>query len=69
MQREVLPFVDDAWVDESTERIGTEIPLTRLFYRYEPPRPLEEIDAEIRELEHEIEELTQELKHEGRRTV
>ena len=58
MAREVLPFVGDAWVDESGEKIGTEIPLTRLFYRYEPPRPLEEIDREIRELEGEIAGLT-----------
>lgn len=61
MEREVLPFVEDAWVDESKERIGTEIPLTRLFYRYEPPRALEEIDAEITELEAEIQELTSEI--------
>jgi type I restriction enzyme M protein len=54
LEREVLPVVEDAWVDESKERIGSEIPLTRLFYRYEPPRPLEEIDREIRELEGEI---------------
>jgi type I restriction enzyme M protein len=61
MEREVLPFVDDGWVDESKERIGTEIPLTCLFYEYEPPRPLEEIDAEIRELEEEIASLTTEI--------
>jgi type I restriction enzyme M protein len=61
MAREVLPFVADAWVDESKEKIGSEIPFTRLFYRYEPPRPLEEIDSEIRALEAEIEELTQEV--------
>jgi type I restriction enzyme M protein len=54
MQREVLPFVEDAWVDDSKERIGSDIALTRLFYRYEPPRPLEEIDQEILELEEEI---------------
>ena len=61
LEREVLPFVEDAWVDESKERIGTEIPLTRLFYRYEPPRPLDEIDAEIRALEREIAERTTEV--------
>ena len=61
MPREVVPFVEDAWIDESKERIGTEIPLTRLFYRYQPPRRLEEIDAEIRELEGEIQKLTQEV--------
>jgi type I restriction enzyme M protein len=61
IQREVRPFVNDAWVDESKERVGSEIPLTRLFYRHEPPRPLEMIDAEIRGLEDEIEKLTGEL--------
>jgi type I restriction enzyme M protein len=61
MAREVLPFVEDAWVDESKEKIGAEIPFTRLFYHYEPPRSLEEIDAEIRKLETEIEELTREV--------
>jgi type I restriction enzyme M protein len=54
MKREVLPWVPDAWVDESKTKIGYEIPLTRHFYKYTPPRPLEEIDAEIRELEAEI---------------
>lgn len=59
MAREVLPFVQDAWVDDSKEKVGAEIPLTRMFYRYEPPRPLEEIDAEVRNLETELEALTQ----------
>jgi type I restriction enzyme M protein len=59
MSREVLPFVEDAWIDESKEKIGSEIPLIRLFYQYEPPRSLEEIDAEIRELEEEFQRLTQ----------
>jgi type I restriction enzyme M protein len=61
MERAVRPFVHDAWVDERKERIGTEIALTRIFYRYEPPRALEEIDAEIRELEEEIAALTGEV--------
>jgi type I restriction enzyme M protein len=47
--REVLPFVPDAWVDHSRTRVGYEIPFTRHFYVYIPPRPLEEIDAEIAE--------------------
>jgi len=54
MQREVLPFVEDARVDESKTKVGYEIPFTRHFYKYVPPRPLEEIDAEIRQLESEI---------------
>lgn len=59
MAREVLPFVEDAWVDGSKEKIGTEIPFTRLFYRHQPPRQLEQIDAEIRELEEKILRLSQ----------
>ena len=54
MAREVLPHVPDAWVDESKTKVGYEIPFTRHFYVYEPPRPLEVIEAEIRELEAEI---------------
>src|SRR5205807_5110054 len=53
-RREVKPFVADAWIDESRTKIGYEIPFTRHFYEYVPPRPLEEIDAEIRQLESEI---------------
>lgn len=54
MQREVLPHVIDAWVDESKTRIGYEVPFTRHFYEYVPPRPLAEIEREIKELEDEI---------------
>ncbi|MEX2583832.1 MAG: N-6 DNA methylase, partial [Gemmatimonadota bacterium] len=53
-EREVLPHVPDAWVDESKTRIGYEIPLNRHFYQYEPPRPLEVIEADIKALEREI---------------
>jgi type I restriction enzyme M protein len=63
MEREVLPYVPDAWVDHGRTKIGYEIPLTRRFYRYVPPRPLEEIDAEIRALEVEIQELLREVTH------
>ena len=54
MEREVLPHVPDAWVDHSKTKVGYEIPFTRHFYVYEPPRPLEVIEGEIRELEEEI---------------
>ena len=50
MRDEVLPYVPDAWVDHAKTKIGYEIPLTRHFYKYVPPRPLEEIDAEIKAL-------------------
>ena len=52
--REVLPHASDAWVDESKTKIGYEIPLTRHFYVYEPPRRLEDIELDIQELEREI---------------
>jgi type I restriction enzyme M protein len=54
---EVLPFVPDAWVDHAKTKVGYEIPLTRHFYRYISPRPLDEIDAEIQVLEDEIQRL------------
>jgi type I restriction enzyme M protein len=57
MRAEVLPYVSEAWVDRSRTKIGYEIPLTRNFYKYVPPRPLKEIDAEIKALEAEIQEL------------
>ena len=61
MQREVLPHVPDAWVDHSKTKIGYEIPFTRHFYVYTPPRPLEVIEAEIRELEAEIQGMLAEV--------
>jgi len=52
--REVKPHVADAWIDESKTRIGYEIPFTRYFYTFTPLRPLAEIEAEIKELENDI---------------
>ncbi len=60
-QREVLPHVPDAWIDESKTKIGYEIPLNRHFYRYEPPRPLEKIESDIKTLETEILALLKEV--------
>ena len=57
---EVLPYVPEAWVDFTKTKLGYEIPLTRHFYTYTPPRPLAEIDAEIEALEQEIQALLQE---------
>jgi len=54
LKAEVLPHVPDAWIDHSKTKVGYEIPLTRHFYVYQPPRPLEEIAAEISQLEKEI---------------
>ena len=53
-KREVLPFAPDAWIDESKSKVGYEIPFTRYFYEYTPPRPADELAAEIRELEMQL---------------
>lgn len=52
--REVLPHVPDAWIDHDKTKTGYEIPFTRHFYRYTPPRPLEEIQKDLRGLVTEI---------------
>lgn len=54
---EIQPYVPDAWLDLSKTKLGYEIPFTRHFYEYVPPRPLVEIDAELAETEREIQEL------------
>ena len=69
VKREVLPFVPDAWVDETYRddrdggvgRVGYEINFNRYFYKYVPPRPLSEIDAELKSLEAEIAGLLKEV--------
>jgi len=53
-EREVLPHVPDAWIDEDKTKIGYEVPFTRHFYKYTELRPSSEIKAEIQELEESI---------------
>ena len=70
-EREVAPHVENAWINESSKYhddkdgelgvVGYEINFNRHFYEYEPPRDLEEIDADIRELTDEISELLGEV--------
>lgn len=48
-RREVLPHAPDAWIDHDKTRIGYEIPFNRHFYVFTPPRPLEVIDAELKQ--------------------
>ena len=60
--REVKPHVPDAWVntairdhkDKEVGKVGYEINFNRYFYQYQPPRPLEDIGADIRDLEKDI---------------
>jgi type I restriction enzyme M protein len=54
---EIHPYVSDAWVDHDKTRIGYEIPFTRQFYVYIPPRPVAAIRAELDGLERQIQEL------------
>ena len=61
MEREVLPHVPDAWVDEKKTNVGYEINFTKYFYEYKPLRSLEEIRADILALEEETEGLIKEV--------
>lgn len=72
-EREVAPHVLDAWIntairdekDGHVGKVGYEINFNRYFYEYQPPRPLEEIEAEIRTLEQEIAEMLRGMNAEG----
>lgn len=68
-EREVKPYVPDAWVntairdrkDGEIGKVGYEINFNRYFYKYQPPRPLEEIERDIKMLEQEIIEMLREV--------
>ena len=61
IRREVLPYAPDAWIDASKTKIGYEISFTRHFYKPAPMRTLAEIQADIRALEAETEDLISEI--------
>jgi type I restriction enzyme M protein len=60
--REVKPHVPDAWIDtdkcDSQDGkvgiVGYDINFNRCFYRYEPPRSLEAIEVDIRDIERDV---------------
>ena len=54
INREVLPFNPDAWIDKSKTKIGFEIPFTRLFYKYESPESSKDIAQRIKTQEERI---------------
>lgn len=54
LETAIKPYVPDAWIDHTKTKIGFEIPFTRQFYVYTPPRPVAEIAAEIKDLEAQI---------------
>jgi len=60
-EREVRPHVPDAWMDRDKDKVGYEINFNRHFYKYTPPRPLEEIDADLKKAENEILRLLREV--------
>ena len=70
---EIAPHVDNAWVDEDyvddldggVGQVGYEINFNRYFYEYEPPRPLEDIEADLRTLQDEIVTLLDEVMGNG----
>ena len=66
LEREVKPFVPDAWIDESKTKEGAEIPFTRHFYEYVPPRPLEEIDRDLDEVLGRIRARLEEVKRDAK---
>lgn len=53
-EREVKPFNEYAWMDRKKDKIGFEIPFTRLFYKYQAPEPSEVIAERIKQLEESI---------------
>ena len=67
--REVRPYVADAWIDRETldeqdggiGKVGYEINFNRVFFQYQPPRPLKEIDGELAEVEKRILSLLSEV--------
>ena len=71
--REVKPHVPDAWIDRTKRDakdgevgiVGYEINFNRYFYQYVPPRPLEEIEADIREIEQDIVRMLAEVTGSG----
>ncbi|MFF9564344.1 N-6 DNA methylase [Leifsonia sp. NPDC014704] len=52
--REVLPYAPSAWVDLAKTKEGAEIPFSRHFYQYVPPRPLEDIDRDLESVLREL---------------
>jgi type I restriction enzyme M protein len=58
---EIHPYFHDAWIDHSKTKIGFEIPFTRQFFSYSPPRNVKEIRDEIEQIETEIQSLIRNL--------
>jgi len=59
-KKEVIPYYPDAWMDRKKDKIGYELNFTQYFYKYVPPRPLDEIEKEIELVTKDIEKLQKE---------
>ena len=59
--REVLPHLPDAWMERTKDKVGYEVNFNRYFYRHTPPRPLAEIDADLKRSEEDILRLLREV--------
>ena len=62
MEREVLPFAPNSYIDNSKTKIGYEISFTKYFYKYQEPRKTEEIMNEILELDRKLDGVLKELQ-------
>lgn len=60
-EREVLPYVEDAWWDKKDTKVGYEINFNKFFFTYQPPRQLAEITKDILSIEKETENLLKEI--------
>lgn len=61
-EEEVKPHLPSAWINHKKERIGYEIPFTKLFYSYKAPRTLDEIDTDLDKVTTEVLKLLNEVK-------
>lgn len=66
MEREVLPFVPNSYIDNSKTKIGYEISFTKYFYKYQEPRTTKEIMNEILELDKKLDGVLKEISDEKR---
>ena len=62
LKREVLPYAPDAWIDHAKTKEGAEIPFTRYFYKYVPPRSLEEIDRDLEAVMNDLRRMLTEVE-------
>ena len=61
MKREVFPHIPDAWVDEAKTTVGYKISFERYFYTFVQPRPLQDIENDLKTIQNRIAKLTAEV--------